>query len=372
VDAFPRNQRGQALGLNAVIVSLGVTVGPTLGGLITETLGWRFIFFVNVPLGLIGMVVAARVFAFSRGAARSRGFDLAGAATLGLGLASLSLGLSFGSEWGWTSPKLLLTLAVALVALAAGVAIELRRPNPLVEIRLLASRRMGLPLLSFLLSIFALFAVGFLLPFYFEQLRGWTPLVSGLMLSPYSVAFAITAPIAGRLADRSELPWLGPAGLALAAVGLALLARIGVSTSPLEIAVWLAISGVGQGMFLSPNTRAIMSSVAADQSGIPSGLIATTRVIGQGLSVAVAGAVFIGLGGATAGVALAAGGATTVVTDPSLDAAFLTAIHGALLVCALLAALGAVASVGRRLPEPTDALSNPGAQRASTSQRNEA
>jgi len=164
VDAFPPSQRGQALGMNTLIVSLGVTAGPTLGGLITESLGWRWIFFVNVPLGLIGLLVIRRVFRFG-GGSRAHRFDVPGAVAFGVGLASLSLGLSFGSEWGWTSPALILTLALAAGALCAAVRIEGNRRDPLVDLRQLASRRLGLPLASFLFSVLALFAVAFVLPF---------------------------------------------------------------------------------------------------------------------------------------------------------------------------------------------------------------
>ena len=352
VDAFPRSQRGQALGMNALIVSLGVTAGPTLGGLITESFGWRWIFFVNVPLGLIGLLLASRVFTFS-GGALARRFDSRGAVAFGIGLASLSLGLSFGSEWGWTSPAIVLTLAVAIVALGAAIFIESRRRDPLVDLGQLVSRRLGLPLASFLFSILALFAVSFLLPFYLEELRGMTPLAAGLLLTPYSIGLAAAAPISGRLADRGHARWLGAVGLGLAAGSLGFLAQIGVSTPPIEIVLWLAVSGIGQGLFLSPNTSAVMSAVPADQSGTASGLIATTRVVGQALSVAIGGAIFIGLGGAAAGAALMAGGASTPAAEAVLDGTFISAFHAALLVSGLLAAAGAFISLSRSRARPS-------------------
>lgn len=343
VDAFPRSQRGQALGLNALIISLGVTAGPTLGGLITDSLGWRWIFFVNVPLGVIGLLVARRVFEFP-GGARSRRFDLPGAAAFGVGLASLSLGLSFGSEWGWTSPAIIVTLAVAVVSLIAGVFIERRRPDPLIDLGQLVSRRLGLPLASFLFSVLALFAVSFLLPFYLEELRGLTALSAGLLLTPYPLGLAFASPISGRLADRGHARLLGPIGLGLVAASFGLLAQVGVSTSLLEVVLWLAISGIGQGLFLSPNASSIMSAVPADQSSIASGLIATTRAVAQGLSVAIAGAVFIGLGGAAAGAALVAG-VPTGPADVALEGTFIAAMRAALLVSGLMAAAGAVTSL---------------------------
>lgn len=353
VDAFPLSQRGQALGLNALIISLGVTAGPTLGGLITDSLGWRWIFFVNVPLGFIGLLVARRVFTFS-GGNRSRGFDLAGAAAFGLGLATLSLGLSFGSEWGWTSPALVLTLAVAVVSLIAGVFIERRRLDPLVDIAQLVSRRLGLPLASFLFSILALFAVGFLMPFYLEELRGLTPLSAGLLLTPYSLGLAFMAPISGRLADRGHARWLGSLGLGLAAAGFVLLAQVGAGTSYAEIALFLALAGIGQGLFISPNTTAVMNGVPADQTSRASGLVATTRAVGQALSVAIAGATFIGFGGAAAGAALSVGSPTAAAVA-ALDGTFLDALRAALLVSGVMAVAGAITSLPRLREGPVEA-----------------
>jgi EmrB/QacA subfamily drug resistance transporter len=358
VDVFPTSERGQALGMNALIVSLGVTAGPTLGGLITEALGWRWIFFVNVPLGLLGLLVAPRVFRFGAGASARR-FDLRGAAAFGLGLGSLSLGLSFGAEWGWTSPALVLTLAMAAGSLAAAVAVEQGHPDPLVDLRQLASRRLGLPLASFLFSVLALFAVAFLLPFYLEELRGLTPLAAGLLLTPYSLGLAFASPGAGRLADRGHARWLGAMGLGLAAAGLVLLAQIGVATPLALIGLVLAVSGIGQGLFLAPNTSAVMSAVPAGDSGTASGLIAATRVVGQALSVAIAGAIFVGLGGAAAGATMVDGGTAASAAQPALDDAFLGAMHAALLVSGSLAAIGAAISVAAAVSRTSTRIADP-------------
>ena len=360
VDAFPVGQRGQALGLNALIVSLGVTAGPTIGGLITESFDWRWIFFVNLPLGIIGLFVARHVMHFRGGSGAGR-LDVPGAALFGVGLAGISLALSFGSEWGWTSTPLLVTLAVGLAALGTAVLVEHRQRDPLVDVSELLSIRLGLPLVSFLFSIIALFAVGFLLPFYSEELRGFGPLAAGLLLTPYSIALAVSSPLAGRLADRGAGRWLPTIGLALAAAGLFLLTSIDTDTPPLEIGLWLAISGVGQGLFLSPNTREVMNALPSDQSGRASSLIATTRVVAQSLSVAVAGAVFAGLGGAAAGATLV-GGALTGIDGAALDGTFLTAMHAAIFVSGLIAAVGAGINLVARLRHP--AAGSPGTTRS--------
>ena len=346
VDAFPRSERGRALGMNTVIVSLGISTGPTLGGLITEHLSWRWIFFVNLPLGVAGVLAVRRVLPFRPARGHGR-FDPPGALAFGVGLAALCLGLSFGREWGWSSPRTLAVLAIAGIGLVAAVVIELRRDDPLLDIRLVASRVLGSALLSFMLSILALFAVAFLLPFYFEQLRGFDPLRSGLLLTPYSLALAMVAPLSGNLADRVGSRLLAPLGMSLACAGLALLAQLGPDASAFDISWRLAISGIGQGLFQSPNTRTIMGAAPADQSGTISGLVATTRVVAQSLSVAIAGAVFTGLGGATAGAALLADRASGAAQTAAMQAQFLHALHAALVVCGALAALGILTALVR-------------------------
>jgi EmrB/QacA subfamily drug resistance transporter len=349
VDAFPRSERGKALGMHVVIVSLGISTGPTLGGLITEHLSWRWIFFVNLPLGVAGVLVAWRLLPFRPPPGRGR-FDPPGALAFAVGLAALCLGLSFGREWGWTSARSLAVLVVAAAGLIAAVQVERRRHDPLLDIRLVASRVLGSALLSFLLSMLALFAVAFLLPFYFEELRGFDPLRSGLLLTPYSLALAMVAPLSGTLADRVGSRWLAPLGLSLACAGLLLLAQLSADASPFDISWPLAISGIGQGLFLSPNTRTMMGAAPAEQSGVVSGLIATTRVVGQSLSVALAGAVFTGLGGAAAGAALAANqdaGAGTAAETAALQSEFMHALHATIVVCGALAALGILTTLVR-------------------------
>ena len=349
VDAFPRSQRGRALGRNAVIVSLGISTGPSLGGLITDHLSWRWIFFVNLPLGVIGYLLARRILPRDRPAGVRGRFDPVGAVAFGVGLALLLLGLTFGPEWGWSSVRFAGTLAVAVLILVAAVAVELRRDDPLVDVRLVGSRVFGSALVSYLFSVIALFAVSFLMPFYFEELRGFSAVKSGLLLTPYSLALAAVAPFSGRLADRFGSRWLAPVGLSLSATGLFLLAQIGTTTAAWDVCWRLLVAGAGQALFIAPNTRTLMNAAPEAHSGAASGMIATARVIGQSLSVAVAGAVFISLGGAAAALQLTAtrGDPASDAQVTATEATFLHALHWSLMVCGSLAALGVLAALAR-------------------------
>jgi MFS family permease len=195
----------------------------------------------------------------------------------------------------------------------------------------------------------ALFAPGFILPFYFEQLRGFSTVHTGLMMTPLPLALAVAAPLSGALADRIGSRWLSPIGLAVACLGLALLSQLDAQSSTWDIAWRLALTGFGQGIFQSPNTRAIMGAAARDAQGEASGLLATGRVIGQSTSVALTGTIFTAFGAATAGTLLSAPGAHNLAPEHLLDLqnTFVNGFHASILACALCAALGIFAAMAR-------------------------
>jgi EmrB/QacA subfamily drug resistance transporter len=348
-DAVPPGLRGRMLGLGAVAIALGTSVGPTLGGLITEHLSWRWIFYVNVPVGLVAFVAARRFLPRASGRKQGR-FDPVGALLLGVGVAALTLGLSFGGEWGWASSRLLGTLAIGVVALAGALLAERHVADPIVDLELFRNRVFSSAIASMTLSMLALFSVGFLLPFYFEELRGFSTAHSGWLLTPLPVALAVVAPIAGAASDRFGSRFIAPLGLAINTVALLLLARLDATSSTWDIVWRLALAGIGQGLFQAPNTRALMEAAPATEQGAASGLLATARIAGQALSVAVAGAVFLGLGG-SAGAALLAhranGGHPSSPAGAHLQSTFLHGFHAALTVCAAFAAVGALAALVR-------------------------
>jgi EmrB/QacA subfamily drug resistance transporter len=348
-DAVPPDQHGRVLGLGAVAIALGTSVGPTLGGLITEHWSWRWIFYVNVPVGLVAFIAARRF--LPRGAGRRQGgFDPVGALLLGVGVAALTLGLSFGGEWGWASSRLLGTLAIAVVALTGALLAARRVADPIIDLGLFSSRVFSSAIASMTLSMLALFAVGFLLPFYFEELRGFSAAHSGWLLTPLPIALAIVAPIAGAVSDRLGSRLIAPLGLAINAVALFLLARLDATSSTWDIMWRLGLAGVGQGLFQAPNTRALMAAAPATEQGTASGLLATSRITGQALSVAVAGTVFLGLGGSAGATLLALQTSGAHLSGPAaepLESTFLRGFHGALVVCSAFAALGALAALVR-------------------------
>ncbi len=348
-STFPKRERGLALGLNAVMVALGVSAGPTIGGVITQYLTWRWIFYVNIPLGIVVLLAA---FYFYREERPQRGqhgrFDPVGAALLATGFAAFTLGLSFGQEWGWLSLGTLGTLCIGVVALFAAIYVERHVEHPILDLHLVRNRVFALANISFMLCMMALFATGFLLPFYFEQLRGFSTIQTGLMLTPLPLTLAVVAPFSGALADRFGSRWLSPLGLALACFGLFLISQINLQSSTWDIIWRLIVIGIGQGIFQSPNTRTMMGAAPREEQGEASGLLATGRVIGQCLSVALAGTVFAGLGGALAGNILSMQKHSLSPERVSaLQNTFINSFHAALLVCAAFAAVGIFTALAR-------------------------
>ena len=343
--AFPASERGRAIGMNAMAVALGVSAGPTLGGIITEHLSWRWIFFVNLPVGVAGVVATLKLL---RGEPRRRPgrFDPAGAALLAVGLAALTGGLSMGGEVGWRSGAALGAAAVAIAALVAFLLVERRSAHPLLDLRLFRDRVFASATASLVLSFLAMFAIGFMMPFYLEELRGFSTEEAGLLLTPLPLALAVTAPLAGAVADRIGTRLLTATGLAICCVALVLIGALHAASSRADIIWRLALAGVGQGLFQTPNNSALLGAAPRSQQGVASGILATGRVVGQSLSVALAGAVFGSFGGPLAGRALAT---ESLPPDAAraLGHAFETAFRATLSVCAAVAAIGIITSLTR-------------------------
>jgi EmrB/QacA subfamily drug resistance transporter len=343
--AFPARERGRALGLNSVIVSLGVSVGPTLGGLITAYFTWRWIFYVNVPVGIIGLILTLRV--LTERLHRNPGrFDPWGAALLAIGLAGLTAALSFGQELGWGSPALIALLIVGMLALIALPFVEMRVPNPIIDLSLFRRRVFVSANLSLVLSFLALFAVSFMMPFYLEQLRNFPTEEAGLLLTPLPITIACIAPLSGSLADKIGSRWLAAVGLAICCVGLVFISQLNAQSSIFDIIWRLVLTGAGQALFQSPNNSALLGSAPREQQGSAAGFLATGRTMGQSVSVALAGAIFAGLGGSTAGAILASGHAHGAQAS-ALQQTFAHSFQITFLVCAAIAFIGVFTSLVR-------------------------
>jgi DHA2 family methylenomycin A resistance protein-like MFS transporter len=340
--AFPDpRERVQAIGLWSGVSAMALAAGPVVGGLLTDALGWRWVFYVNLPVGVAAFMVAGRVVTESRDPAANP-LDLPGLLLGSLGLGALTLGLIESNQRGWGSPPILGLLGAGMLLLAGFAATEARRDHPMVPPRLFRDRAFSAANLVVLLAGFALLGFVFFNTLYFQAVQGWSPLEAGLRSLPNTLAVVVSAPLAGRLASRYGYRVPVTAGLVLAGAALLALTSIQAGTPYGQLWWKLAMLGAGLGLSISPATAAGVAAMPGTRAGVASAVITTSRQVGGALGVAVLGA-----------VAAAHYGRATPGGD---SAAFLRGVHAAYLVAAAALAVGAVAAVlflrpGRAEPE---------------------
>jgi EmrB/QacA subfamily drug resistance transporter len=327
--AFPPQERGKAMGTWAGVSGLALAVGPVVGGLLTEHVSWRAIFYLNIPVA-VGAVAAA-LFAVreSRDTTVGRDVDFAGVAALTGALTALILALVEGNSWGWGSPQIVGLLLGAAVGLVLFVAIELRVKVPMVEFHFFADRNfLGAVVVALIIS-FAMLGVFFFLALYMQDILGYSPLEAGIRFLPSTLMIVTVAPIAGRMADRFGPRWLIVAGLLLITASLYVFTGIAVDSSYGDLLPGFMLLGIGIAMTMSPMTSAAMNAVPVEKSGIASGVLSMFRMVGGSLGVAVTGAIFQG----------AVGSSNFQAATPQ---EFVDALSEAMAVSAVVAFAGAV------------------------------
>jgi EmrB/QacA subfamily drug resistance transporter len=286
-DAFPRGQLGQALGVNQMVAAVGSILGPVVGGWLT-TYSWQWVFWFNVPLGLLGTVWAVWNLRELVDVEKGQRLDLTGSVSFLVGFTALLIGLTQGGIKGWDSGVVVASLLSAAVLIPVFVMVELRSVDPLLNLGMFRSRVFAFGNVSALLNSLARMAVTFLFVFYFIGARGYDHLTTGFLLTPLAGSMFVFAPLAGRLADRLPARFLSSVGMLVTAGGLLGMTSIGVRTPYWEIALWMIVVGAGSGIFNSPNTRAIMGSVAPEKRGVASGTRTLVVNVGAVLSIAFA------------------------------------------------------------------------------------
>jgi EmrB/QacA subfamily drug resistance transporter len=321
--SFPAAQRGQALGLQATLTYLGLTIGPSLGGWLTAQLGWQMVFLFSVPVGLVAWYLGWRFVPHQQGSGQEE-FDVPGALAFVGGLVALLLALNRGYVWGWTSFALLATVTVAIILLAAFVRIEQRRASPMLDLSLFQKRIFSQYTASAVLNYVSLYSVIFLMPFYLIQGRSLNPAQAGLILTAQPVVMAIVAPLSGSLSDRigSRLPTT--LGMLILAIATFLLSRMGGDTALWAVAGGLALTGLGTGLFVSPNNSSLMGAAPRNRQGIAGAVLGTARNIGMVLGIGIAGAIFN-----TISIRAQGGGSASFFA--AIQASFLVAAGAALL-----------------------------------------
>ena len=295
VLAVPKASLGKAIGIQGAAQAIGLALGPTVGGYLLAAGGWRLIFLVNVPFGLLGMIAGLLLVPRSRHLQTKVRFDWVGLALFFPAVVAVFSAVSFGTARGWTSPAILALFVVGTLLIFAFGRQEVRCREPMLDVGLFREPRFSAGIASGTLSYLVMFGVLFLVPFYLERGVRIGSVRAGVELMAMPLALGITAPMAGRLADRLGARPLTVGGMATVAGGLALLGALHPRT-PAFLAL-LGVVGLGLGLFTPPNNAAIMGSVARGQSGLASGVLNMTRGIGTALGLALTGFVFNLAGG---------------------------------------------------------------------------
>lgn len=262
----PRAKIGSAMGMYGLGMVVAPAIGPTLGGYLVQNVDWRLIFYLNVPVGLLGVLAAAVVLPRIPGAPGRR-FDVIGFVCIAGGLFALLLAASEGQDWGWTGYRVLMLLTACAILLALFVVVELEVDDPLLDVRVFANWPFVNSLVLIALQAIGLFAVSFYVPVFLQEAQGLTALNTGFTLLPQALVMIVLMPIAGRVYDRLGARWIGAAGMGLAGVGVLMLVRINPDMPRWEFIEALMLRAVGPGLAMMPITTAGVSALPARLAG---------------------------------------------------------------------------------------------------------
>jgi len=291
VATFPPKQRGQAIGIWAGVSALALAIGPLIGGLITQNINWNWIFYINVPIGVLGLVVSRLVIRESRDTSHEQSIDLPGLLTSIGFLFSLSYALIEGNRHGWGSPEILGLFAAAVVFLVALILLEARQRLPMLDLSLFRIGAFaGANLVAMMVSL-AMFGVFFFVSLYVQNILDYSATQAGAIFLPMTVLIILIAPISGRFSDRVGSRWLMGGGMTLLGVSLLLYQRVTINSDFWTLLPALLVGGVGMAMTMSPMTSAAMGAVPVDKAGVGSGVLNSFRQVGGSLGIAVMGAI---------------------------------------------------------------------------------
>jgi EmrB/QacA subfamily drug resistance transporter len=288
---FPPRQRGAAIGIWAGVSALALAIGPLVGGVITEQIAWSWIFFINVPVGVLGIVVARLVISESKDTSHEQRLDLPGLLASAIGLFALTYGLIEANNYGWTSTRILTLFGIAAVALAVFVVLELHQRIPMLDVTLFRNPTFAGANATMMLVALAMFGVFFFISIYMQNILGYSATKAGATFLPMTVLIILIAPLAGRLSDRIGSRWLMGAGMTLVGFSLLLFAQLDASSNFWNILPGLVVGGVGMALAMTPTTAAAMGSVAVDKAGVGSAVLNSMRQVGGSLGIAIMGAI---------------------------------------------------------------------------------
>jgi EmrB/QacA subfamily drug resistance transporter len=334
---FPPRERGKAIGVWAGVSAMALAIGPLVGGLLTEHVNWNWIFFINVPIGIAGLLAIPVFIEESRDQSADQRLDLPGLVSSAVGLFSLTYAFIEANNYGWTSARILGAFVVALIALVSFVLLERHQRAPMLDLSLFRNRTFGGANASMLFVGLAMFGTFFFVSLYMQNVLRYSPVEAGASFLPMTILIIVLAPRMGGLSDRFGSRWLVGGGMTLLAVMLFYYTQLGAHESFWVLAPGLLIGGSGMAMTMTPVTAAAMSAVAVDKAGVGSAVLNSSRQVGGSLGIAVMGAI------------------VASKTD------YLTGFHDALRVGSLLCLVGAVVAVTaiRKIEHPHEPAREP-------------
>jgi len=327
---FPPRERGKAMGLIGTVVAIGSMTGPVLGGFLIQRVGWQSIFYINIPVGIVGTIMALKVL-HNDEKSKGQEFDIPGALTLFASLIALLVALSDGQEKGWGSSFIILLFVSSLVFFIIFVQIEIRAKQPVLNLRHFRNRPFAAANISALISFMAMYSVILLMPFLLQDELKYSPQEVGIVFMAVPLVMSVVSPLSGWLSDRTNSHVLSSVGIGIAALSILSLGNLNDNSSFAEVAFRLSLLGLGMGLFQPPNNSIIMGSLPKEQLGIAAGIMGTMRNMGMVIGVAVSGAVF----------------SNRYVFYGNNVSSFLPAFHDTFVVSAIICGIAVVVSLVR-------------------------
>jgi EmrB/QacA subfamily drug resistance transporter len=324
---FPPRQRGMAIGIWAGVSALALAIGPLVGGLLTEHGHWSWIFYVNIPVGILAIAASFLFIDESKDTSEVQRLDLPGLLTSGLGLFALTYGLIEANSYGWTSGRILTAFVAAAVLLVAFVVLEHRQRVPMLDLSLFRSGTFTGANLVILLVALAMFGVFFFVSLYMQNILGYSAVEAGAAFLPMTILIILIAPIAGKATDRIGSRWLMTVGMVLIGVQLLYFSTLGIDATFWTLLPAFLVGGVGMALTMTPSAAAAVRAVPTDKAGVGSAVLNSFRQVGGALGIAIMGAI----------VAASVDGTRT-------PQAFVDGFSNALVVAAIVAFAGAVVS----------------------------
>ena len=340
---FPPRQRGMAIGIWAGVSALALAIGPLVGGLLTDHLHWSWIFFVNVPVGIVAIVVSFVLIRESKDESVEQRLDLPGLLTSGIGLFALTYGLIEANTYGWASGRIVGAFIVAAVMLVAFVLLETHQRLPMLDLSLFRNGTFAGANIAVLLVALAMFGVFFFVSLYMQGILGYSAVQTGAAFLPMTVLIILVAPIAGRTSDRVGSRWLMTTGMILVAVQLLYFSRLDQNAAYLDLLPAFIVGGMGMALVMTPSAAAAARALPVDKSGVGSAVLNAFRQVGGSMGIALMGAIMAHELGGVSGA--------EVFRDPQR---FVDGFSTTLTVAAVIAFAGAVVSAALVRPHERD------------------